>query len=201
MKRVISYLIFIGMLISFVECANSGSTGSEDAVTDDAAISDFGPETHDVPPSDFDVSPPPDIDITTDTPVDIIPEDISTDGHVDTTIDTSPDGPCTTGVTGDPCSSSSMCGCVPSAARTCLSSLAGYLTFPGGYCSAQCTSPADCGSGANCAEITPTTKYCLKICSSPSQCRMSEGYTCTQIPYSSDIRTYCLPQSGGEGGG
>jgi hypothetical protein len=61
--------------------------------------------------------------------------------------------------------------------------------------------PADCGTGANCAEITTGTRYCLKVCSSASQCRMAEGYTCTTIPMSSDTRTYCLPNMTTDGTG
>lgn len=111
------------------------------------------------------------------------------------------DGACTVGVTGDPCSSPTQCSCVPSSARECLTTLSGYIAFPGGYCSARCTTPADCGIGANCAEITTGTRYCLKTCSSGSQCRMSEGYSCARIPMSSDTRTYCMPETSSDGAG
>ena len=111
------------------------------------------------------------------------------------------DGGCTVGVTGDPCSSASQCNCVPSSARECLNTLSGYISFPGGYCSARCTSSADCGTGSNCAEITTGTRYCLKMCTGPSQCRMAEGYVCATIAMSSDTRTYCMPNLDGESSG
>jgi hypothetical protein len=105
---------------------------------------------------------------------------------------------CIVGVTGDACSSAGQCACVPSLARQCLTTLSGYVYFPGGYCSAQCTSTSECGPGANCAEITTGTRLCLKLCTSTSQCRMAEGYGCTTIPMSSDTGTYCWPPSGSE---
>lgn len=96
------------------------------------------------------------------------------------------------GYTGDSCHSSDECGCVPGAGRECLTNLSGYVTFPGGYCSAACTSDSECGEGARCVAITTGHQMCLKLCRSTSQCRMAEGYTCEPIPMSADTNTYCL---------
>jgi hypothetical protein len=102
------------------------------------------------------------------------------------------------GCVGDPCSSDDECECVPGSGRECLYTISGYVIFHGGYCTARCTSHAECGSGARCVEITTGTRYCLKLCTSSSQCRMTESYMCTTIPMSSDTNTYCLPGYDGE---
>jgi hypothetical protein len=101
--------------------------------------------------------------------------------------------PAAGGCVGDPCSSASQCGCVPGSGRECLLDVGGYIYFRGGYCSASCSSSAECSEGAACVEITTGESWCLKLCSSSSQCRMVEGYSCTIIPVNSDTRTYCLP--------
>jgi hypothetical protein len=144
-----------------------------------------------VPPDVPDLRPDPDATEPPPDTTDVRPDPDATD-TADAT-DAREDGACTVGLTGDACTSASSCACVPSSARECLTTLSGYITFNGGYCSARCSSPADCGTGANCAEVTTGTSYCLKVCSSASQCRMAEGYSCTTIPMSSDTRTYCLP--------
>ncbi|MFH1437260.1 MAG: hypothetical protein ABIJ56_16245 [Pseudomonadota bacterium] len=189
--------VFCCMTLCMWSCAG-GSSPTEDTPADEVLsetdLDDVPADTPDIPvESDI---PGPDLDVPADGDVgdpgaeDIRPEDVAAE-----------DGSCTVGLTGDPCSSPTACACVPSSARECLTTLSGYITFPGGYCSARCTTPADCGTGANCAEITTGTRYCLKVCSSASQCRMAEGYTCTQIPMSSDTRTYCLPQGSPDGAG
>jgi hypothetical protein len=138
----------------------------------------------------FDREVPPDMapDFPRDSPRDF-PRDLA---------DVPDDGTCVGGIVGDACFMGSQCNCVPGSARECLTDLFGFLTFPGGYCSAQCTSTAECGDGANCAELMTGAFYCLKLCSSVSQCRMSERYTCMTIPMGGDPRTYCLPQRGSE---
>ena len=135
-----------------------------------------------------DIMPDPEPDIMPDPEPDIIPDPT----------DIMDDETCFGGIVGDPCSAASDCNCVPSSASECLTSLAGFITFPGGYCTARCTSTAECGTGANCAELFPGTNYCLKECTRVWDCRMSEGYTCMTIPMSSDPRTYCLPELGVE---
>jgi hypothetical protein len=94
---------------------------------------------------------------------------------------------------GAPCFPTGQCDCVPGGERECLTAIGGYIAFPGGYCSASCSSSAECGEGAACAEITTGENWCLKLCSSALQCRMEEGYSCTMIPGTSDMRKYCLP--------
>lgn len=120
-------------------------------------------------------------------------EEDAEDIEEDEGADVPEDDICNVGLTGDPCERAAHCTCVPGAAVECLATLSGYVSFPGGYCSARCTSAAECGPGADCAEITVGTRYCLKRCSSFSQCRMAEGYGCLTIPMSSDTQTYCLP--------
>ena len=171
------------MVAAHAACAKEdhGQDASQDPVGNDM---DMGLD---------DTLPLDNVDIGFD--IDVVPEPAPEATDLDE------DGGCTVGVTGDACSSAAQCSCVPSSARECLNTLSGYVSFPGGYCSARCTSSADCGTGANCGEITTGTRYCLKLCSSASQCRMAEGYVCGVIPMSSDTRTYCLPNVDGESSG
>ena len=157
--------------------------GSDDLESDlgpDDLESDLGP---DIPGPDLDVTPEPD---RADAPGPDLPPDTSDATEGD-------DGTCSVGLVGDPCVSPDQCGCIPAESKECLITIAGYLNFSGGYCTARCTSLAECGSEALCAEVYTGVNYCLKICTSPAQCRMAEGYTCGRIPMSSDTRTYCLP--------
>jgi hypothetical protein len=102
------------------------------------------------------------------------------------------------GVVGDACYSATQCGGVPSSSRMCLTTVMGYVTFPGGYCSASCTSSMDCGTGGSCVNFMGYGSYCLKNCTTPYDCRVVEGYDCTTI--STATGTYCLPPiSGPEG--
>jgi len=196
--------VFFCTLLFLPSCGGEG-TSPEEADSDtqtDVTEDDFGGDSDLIQPDIPDVTPDQDMHEQADTsPPDL---DAISDPHFDTlpdVPDVSDDGACLVGLVGDPCSSASQCNCVPSSARECLTTIFGYLDFPGGYCSARCTTPAECGTGANCAEITSSTLYCLKLCSSASQCRMAEGYDCTTIPMSSDTRTYCLPPLDGERGG
>ena len=84
------------------------------------------------------------------------------------------------------------CMGVPSSARVCLRDLMGYISFPRGYCSAECTSDGECGTGGECVMFFGMGSYCLKRCSSPAECRTAEGYECTTLPMGST--TYCLPE-------
>ena len=199
MSTAIKTLILSFPLLTLACMGGIGSTGdsSDDESADVGDLSeaqpDLAPDTPepdllpdlppDIPPPDLDVTPEPDRENIPGP--DLLP-DISdaADGS---------DGSCTVGLTGDPCAEPDQCNCIPSDSRECLTTIGGYLSFPGGYCSARCTSPTECGSGAHCAEVYPGTSYCLKVCTSAAQCRMAEGYTCARIPMSSDTRTYCLP--------
>jgi len=192
--RDLLLLICGGVFLVLTSCANGG--GEKDVPVVDPPIEemivtdrpDLLPDVTELVP-DPDVTPEPTVD------AEVRPDPTeTTDPHPE-------DGACTVGLTGDPCASATQCACVPSSARQCVTSLGGYITFRGGYCSATCTAPADCGAGANCADIYSGTKVCLKTCSSASQCRMAEQYQCTTIPSSSDTRTYCLPPMGTTEGG
>jgi hypothetical protein len=142
------------------------------------------------PPDLPDVAPEP--DLIPDPIIDLAP-DLDGDEFVPDWVEAADDIICNVGVVGDPCSSTVHCSCVPSSARECLLVITGYVSFPGGYCSARCTSNADCGEGSHCFENTPGTRYCFKHCTSATQCRMAEGYTCTMIPVLPDSSTYCFP--------
>ena len=206
MSAAVKTLILSLSLLTLSCMGGIGSTGdtSDDPSDDAVDLSDLQPDIApdaspdapdmadpppDIPSPDLDVTPEPD---GADTPGPDFPPEVS-DGLDGT------EGPCSVGLTGDPCATPSQCNCVPSSSRECLTTLAGYLTFPGGYCSARCTSPTECGSGAHCAEVYTGASYCLKVCTSASQCRMAEGYSCTRIPMSSDTRTYCLPSMESDG--
>jgi hypothetical protein len=195
-SKTLTLLACFSMIAALAACAGE-TDGHQDVPIDPAADDMAADDT--VSPDLPDGTHDPDVII--DPTPDPTPDLDATEIRPDTTDTIADDAGCTVGVTGDPCSSATQCNCVPSSARECLTTLSGYVSFPGGYCSARCTSPADCGTGANCAEITTGTRYCLKVCSSASQCRMAEGYTCATIPMSSDTRTYCLPNMTTDGTG
>jgi hypothetical protein len=70
----------------------------------------------------------------------------------------------------------------------CLTSIAGAfggasMEAPGGYCSAGCTTDAECGEGGVCARAFPsfagapaTPGHCMKGCGTAEECR--DGYRC-----------------------
>ena len=97
----------------------------------------------------------------------------------------------TGGVVGDACYSATQCTGVPGTGRTCLTTLMGYITFPGGYCSATCTSAADCGTGAQCVNLMDLGYYCLKQCTTAAQCRTSASYTCSTVTGAAGM--FCIP--------
>lgn len=174
MNRTLTNTGRLMVLMAFVAgCSTGASTTlldlSTDAVDD---LSDMADSTH---PDITDTTPP---DTALPDAADTMPSD---------TDDTSPPG---NGV-GEPCSVTADCYNVPGAGRLCLSDLLGYLTFNGGYCSAACTSAADCGAGGSCVDVYGYN-YCLKLCTSAVECRTSEGYSCTTLP-GSIATTYCLP--------
>ncbi len=95
------------------------------------------------------------------------------------------------GIVGDPCYSSTQCPGVPGAGRICLTSIMGYITFPGGYCSASCTTDGDCGPWGDCVDLVDLGHYCLKRCTLfGDQCRIAEGYQCATVITE---QTYCIP--------
>lgn len=98
-------------------------------------------------------------------------------------------------IVGDPCHAAGECGGVPGSAKVCLTELGGYINFEGGYCSAECASAVDCGTGNACVNVIDLGFYCLQLCGSSDDCRVSEGYDCRTIDTSSGL--YCLPPMGG----
>jgi hypothetical protein len=90
--------------------------------------------------------------------------------------------------TGDPCTVDGDCTgpgaqCLDVLAITTPFPLS--IPFPGGYCSSSCvgTDPDSCGAGAWCLDASayggPTG--CVKTCTDASECRESEGYTCSNF--------------------
>jgi len=172
--RRFSYLIMLAWLIA--ACASTTTPVNRDADAGDPSsdltdITDLPVETTDVP-----VETP--TEVPTEVPTEIIAE----------TVD---DGGSTGGVVGDACYSATQCGGVPGAGVTCLTSIMGYITFPGGYCSAVCTSDMDCGTGGACVNLNDLGRYCLKRCTSAGDCRTSESYGCDVVTGAPG--TYCIP--------
>jgi hypothetical protein len=170
MKRALPALAFL----LTVGCASTTTPHNTDADAGDSTdLSDLMDT-----PADL-------VDTMADTMTDTLPPDTT-----EVPVDTGPDGT-GGGVVGDPCYSASQCGGVPGAGVTCLTSIMGYITFPGGYCSAVCTSAADCGVGAECVNLNDLGRYCLKRCSSPGECRTAEGYGCDVVTGAAG--TFCIP--------
>ena len=117
-------------------------------------------------------------------------EDPIPDPVLDVVADDGPEEP-ETGIVGDPCYTTAQCENVPGAGRLCMTSLMGYVTFPGGYCSASCTDDGDCGPQGDCVNLADLGNYCLKRCDMfGSDCRTAETYECTTLM---SEQTYCLP--------
>ncbi len=117
---------------------------------------------------------------------DSTPTDTPSEGHVDAT---------GSAEVGDPCYAAADCGGVPGSAKECLTDIAGYAEFSGGYCSATCTSAVDCGPDGVCADFMGYGYYCFRRCSSDEVCRTSEGYSCKTLDTGSSL--LCLPNVSG----
>jgi hypothetical protein len=72
------------------------------------------------------------------------------------------------GEVGDPCTKASDCN----EGSVCLTSL------PNGYCSVKGCQSGSCPSGSECFQFDSGDTYCLKTCTSSSECREDEGYVC-----------------------
>jgi hypothetical protein len=83
------------------------------------------------------------------------------------------------------------CAMVPGDARQCMTDFMGFVTFPGGYCTASCTGDRDCGPGASCVDML-MDRLCLKDCSGDDECRTDEGYVCNMLPYIGG-GPFCIP--------
>lgn len=172
MKRVYGFIwaAMLGGALVVAGCGGGGGDDDEDAGPDITAEIDDDLSTDGIP----DPSTEP-------------PEEVVEDG--------TPDGTTGDGRVGDACTAPTDCGGIPSSAPNCLTDIMGYVEFPGGYCSADCTSDDDCGDTdeGTCINAYIMT-LCLKNCSEASECRESEGYTCGTLPDILGIPgTFCLP--------
>ncbi len=141
------------------------------------------------------------VDTATDTGIDTWVDtatDTGIDTWVDTVIDTGVDTATDTGVdttpgriVGEACTMDTQCTGVPAAGVFCMSSLFGYITFPGGYCSATCTTSSECGALGDCLPISDLGSYCLRRCTTGTDCRTAEGYTCDNL--AGTTGTHCIP--------
>jgi len=104
----------------------------------------------------------------------------------------------TRGVVGSGCSGDAACSGVTGG--MCITSLGGFLTLPGGYCSASCTTSAMCGAGATCLSLGfgGGAGQCVATCATSADCRVSEGYACQAIPFGG-VGRVCVPPFGGGG--
>jgi hypothetical protein len=93
---------------------------------------------------------------------------------------------------GSPCTTSAQCG---TGIFFCA------VDHPNGYCKADCHKDADCPSGSVCAGAGAVSPgECHKTCTTPSDCRISEGYLCKMMPDDAS-GSYCdIPEAGGDGG-
>jgi hypothetical protein len=153
------------------------------------------------PDGDTDAVEDGNVDMVTDPGDDPAPDaavDPTGDPTVDGVADTTPDAMPTDGGLGDPCTSSGDCRELPGESRFCATEIpmgpGGTVTFPGGYCSMGCNSLDGCGEGGHCL-MSPTggEGMCMKLCDDDTDCRVSEGYSCTSIPSPSPPPDMCFP--------
>lgn len=84
---------------------------------------------------------------------------------------------------GDACSTNDPCA-DPTAGTDWICLDSPSATFPGGFCSAMCTTGDDCPQGSGCygRDVAEAGgNYCATACGSDAACRQSEGYTCENI--------------------
>ena len=96
---------------------------------------------------------------------------------------------------GEPCENDEDCLAPEGLTPVCLTNVISYIRFPNGYCSAVCPDVGTCGLGNECIIMEVfgiVISYCFKRCSSPDECRVDEGYTCSTIPAVTED-TYCVP--------
>ncbi len=95
---------------------------------------------------------------------------------------------------GDGCTGDWECGAVPSPMSYCAMDLLGFLSFPGGYCTASCSSDTECGPEGTCVDVW-FDSLCLLDCDFSEDCRLDEGYDCMDLPFFGG-GPYCLPTGG-----
>jgi hypothetical protein len=99
---------------------------------------------------------------------------------------------------GAACTSAAECTAIPGS--MCITRLGGFITLPGGYCSASCTVAVGCGPDATCLAFGGGTGQCVATCTTDAECRTSEGYTCRALPFGGTGERLCIPSFGGGGG-
>ena len=99
------------------------------------------------------------------------------------------------GAVGDPCNVHSDCDGVPGEGRMCATELLGLCPFPGGYCSAVCTSDSECGVDGACLDVIGLDRYCFRRCARDEDCRLSESHRCDRM-LDTESPTVCMPPSG-----
>ena len=89
------------------------------------------------------------------------------------------DGGMVTGGIGAACTDDTGCrqGTMPKCWKTNVLNNTTNPPTPGGYCSSECTTDTQCGTGNRCVQLTTTTKYCVAGCSNATTCR-HPGYAC-----------------------
>ncbi len=88
------------------------------------------------------------------------------------------------GAIGEACADASEC-----ATEACLD--ADDQFSENGYCTAQCTSSADCPGDNVCASLGAGAMACLDACTAYSDCREDDGYVCETVTQQGDGA--CLP--------
>jgi hypothetical protein len=188
-------------------CGADGGPGF-DGNGDADAPPDVSPDRVDVPPDTPETDVPGDSgDDPDEDPAADAAGDVPTDEGGDAVSDAA--GDCvarSTGVVGEACAVEADCSGVPAAsdAVICFTELTVPGTtltvpFPCGYCTAMCTSDTECGGYPNgvCAQDVFTgaiIRMCLKPCSTDSDCRDDEGYTCNDFGgYVTPALNYCAP--------
>jgi len=132
--------------------------------------------------------PAAEIELIADTPRD---ETVETPGDPDIVDIPSEDGGGSSPI-GGPCEANEDCTAPEELTPQCMTNIFSFV-FPGGICTAVCTEEGQCGPLAECVDLS-IIRYCLRKCSTATECRVDEGYICDIIPYISDTNTYCIPQ-------
>lgn len=158
------------------------------------SVPNAGEEPRDAGLTELDV---PVVDpVETSTEVDVHGEP---DVRIDPIMEPEPE-PIIGGTVGEPCRDEGDCAGVPGEGRTCLTHLSGYVYFPGGYCSASCTSSADCGPDSLCTDFFGFGHFCFLTCEEISDCRLHEGYECATVP-GLTYELICIPPASCPGRG
>lgn len=178
--------------VAFCTLVMTGCYSSSDTIT--------GRDTTVTPDAPPDTTPP---DATPDTtPPDVVPDAIPPDVSPDSPPDIHPDPPPEVvdadvvdappaGIVGDACSSRRDCSGMPTSSADCWHDIMGFLSFPGGYCSADCYADWECGPEGECVDLS-FISLCLRTCEYVEDCRESDGYDCYDMPWVGG-GPYCLP--------